>query len=338
MRNNGITSTGGDHPFARYIKILGKGKAGARSLELHEARQAFGMILRGEAEPLQIGAFLMLLRVKEETPAELAGFVQACRESMSVTNQQPPSDFDWPSYAGKRHQHPWFILSMLLLSTAGYRIFVHGSSGHTAGRLYTEEAFRQLGLPVASTWLEVGQQLDSEGLSYLPLKQFSPALHELMQLRPLLGLRSPVNTLARLLNPLHAPVSLQSVFHPAYAQLHQAADILLAQPRALVFKGESGEVELKPQADSRVYLLENGYSNEIKVPRTLTQRFDSVAQPCVQPLRDLWNGTSREEYGLAATLATVAIALIALSPKFDMESARRHALLLWQNRDTSRLR
>ena len=58
-----------EHPFAPYIRILGKGRTGTRSLDRREAATAFGMLLRGEVEPLQVGAFLMLLRVKEETAA-----------------------------------------------------------------------------------------------------------------------------------------------------------------------------------------------------------------------------------------------------------------------------
>jgi anthranilate phosphoribosyltransferase len=326
-----------EHPFAPYIRILGKGKTGTRSLELGEARQAFGMILRGEAEPLQVGAFLMLLRVKEESPTELAGFVQACREAMIPVPNMLASNIDWSSYAGKKHQHPWFILSLLLLASAGHRVFVHGSTGHTAGRLYTEDAMRQLGLPVASSWTEVGEQLDDKRLSYLPLNHFCPLLEQLMQLRPLLGLRSPVNTLSRLLNPLHASVSLQSVFHPAYARLHQEADLILEQPRAFVFKGESGEVEIKPQADSRAYLLENGRSHEIVIPRAVSQRIQSVGFPSVAPLRDLWSGAVTDPYGLAATLATTAAGLVAVSPGLDWESARQEAVLLWHNRNPSRL-
>ena len=71
-----------EHPFAPFVRILGKGKSGSRSLSRAEARQAFGMILRGEVEAVQVGAFLMLLRVKEETGEELAGFVEACRDRL----------------------------------------------------------------------------------------------------------------------------------------------------------------------------------------------------------------------------------------------------------------
>ena len=333
-----IPSSFEEHPFAPYLRILGKGKSGTRSLLQEEARLAFGMILRGDAQPLQIGAFLMLLRVKEETPEELAGFVQACRETMLATPKGLLADLDWSCYAGKKHQHPWFILSMLLLADAGYRVFVHGTQGHTPGRLYAEEALRQLQLPVAANWAEVAQQLDNEQLSYLPLEHFCAPLEALMQLKPLLGLRSPVNTLSRLINPLQAPASMQSVFHPAYARLHQEADKILGQPRALVFKGDSGEAEIKPQADTRIAMLQDAQCEEWSLPRAMSQRVESVASPSVAPLRALWRGDAADTYGRSATLATTAVALMALTPDMELAAAQQRAQQLWDSRSVQRLR
>ncbi len=326
-----------EHPFAPFVRILGKGKSGSRSLSRSEARAAFGMILRGEVEAVQVGAFLMLLRVKEETGEELAGFVDACRDEMAAPDAALRADLDWSSYAGKKHQHPWFILSLLLLAGAGHRVLVHGADGHTPERLYTEPALRELGLPVAANWSEAGAQLDSSNFSYLPLRHFCQPLHELIQLRPLLGLRSPVNTLTRMLNPLRAPASIQSIFHPAYASLHQAADLLLGQPRALVFKGDSGEVELKPQADTRLHLLAGSQSTELLVPRVMHGRVESVAQPAVAPLRALWRGTCEDAYGTGAVLGTAALALILLRPELEPGAAHELAQSLWQQRDTTRL-
>ena len=326
-----------EHPFAPYVRTLGKGKSGSRSLTETEARDAFAMILRGEVQPLQLGAFLMLLRVKEETPAELAGFVRACREVMV----QPPAglqaELDWSSYAGKRQQHPWFLLSILLLTQAGHRVFVHGCDGHTQGRLYTESAMRQLGLPVAGSWAEVAAQLSQSGLSYMPLRHFCFPLHGMMQLRPLLGLRSPVNTLARLLNPLRATGSVQSIFHPAYGKLHQEADRLLGQPRALVFKGESGEIEIKPQADTRLQLLWDGTFREITLPRTLDQRAQAVERPSVDPVRRLWNGELVHPQGLETVLSTAAAVLLLLRPESGLEEARTEASELWSRRNRGQL-
>lgn len=326
-----------EHPFAPYIRLLGKGKSGTRSLTQQEAETAFGMLLRSETEPLQMGAFLMLLRVKEETGEELAGFVRACRANMTVPPPHLRADLDWSSYAGKKHQQPWFILSQLLLAQAGYRLFIHGSDGHTQGRLYTEDALLQLGLPVAANWVEVSKQLEEQHFSYLSLRHFCPPLHEMMQLRALLGLRSPVNTLARMLNPLHASASIQSVFHPAYAALHQQADRLLEQARSLVFKGDSGEVEVKPQADTRLCLQSGGEPREETLPRCRNGRVDSVQQLSVQPLRSLWRAETEEAYGLDATIATTTAALLLLEPEHDCVSARAQALQLWKDRDPLRL-
>ena len=326
-----------EHRFARYIRILGKGKTGTRSLEMDEARDAFGMLLRGEVEDLQKGAFLMLLRVKEETGEELAGFVQACREHIAPPNNKIEVDLDWSCYAGKKHQHPWFLLSMLLLSEAGHRVLVHGADGHTPGRLYTEQAMIQLGMPVATDWKDAGAQLDNQGLSYLPVRHFCRPLHDMMQLRHLLGLRSPINTLARLLNPLNAQASIQSVFHPAYAALHQDADGLLGQPAAAVFRGDSGEVEVRPQADTRVSLLTAGERQELVLDRQLPGRVASVEAPGVEAVRGLWRGTQKDTYGEAATLATTAVALLVLGGAPDIQHASREASRLWRNRDSSRL-
>lgn len=325
-----------EHPFAAFVRILGKGKTGTRSLTQEEARTAFGMILRGETEPVQLGAFLMLLRVKEESGAELAGFVQAARDNIVP----PPNiavDLDWSSYAGKKHQHPWYLLAILLLAQGGRRVFIHGAGGHTAGRLYTEDALALLGLPVARNWQQVAHQLDTHCLSYLSLQHFCPRLYDMLQLKSLLGLRSPVNTLTRMINPLAAPASIQSIFHPAYAALHLAADELLGQPHSLVLKGDSGEVEIKPQADTRLLFQHNGEQRELLLERSITARAAPVSQAEVAPLRALWRDESADPYGRQATLATATAALCVMDPGLSLQRAQADVERLWAGRDRQRL-
>ena len=94
-----------EHPFAQYIRIIGKGKTGARSLTYDEAYRAFSMILKMKCLMFNWVLF-NVLRVKEESVDELAGFVQATRDQL---NFQPLDvDLDWSSYAGKRKHYPWF--------------------------------------------------------------------------------------------------------------------------------------------------------------------------------------------------------------------------------------
>ncbi len=324
-----------EHPFAPYVRILGKGKTGTRSLDFDEAREAFGMILRDEVEDLQLGAFLMLLRVKEETPEELAGFVQACRDYIG----EPPAiavDLDWSSYAGKRNQHPWYLLSALLLAQNGVRVFMHGTDGHTPGRAYAEACLAALGIEAAGDFDAVTAQLDERSFAFMPLAKLCPPLHQIVQLKPILGLRSPVNTLTRMLNPLRAPCSIQSVFHPNYARLHTGTDRLLGQPASLVFKGEAGEVEIKPHARTECQLLRDGEVSEFSWPRSLDGRPEPVSAPGASALRACWRGDQEDGYGLLAVQHTAAAALRLLRGH-DADAALSLARDWWQQRDRDAL-
>ena len=325
-----------EHPFAPFIRALGKGKTGTRSLTREEACTAFGMILRGEARPEQLGAFLMLLRVKEESAEELAGFVEAVRNFITVPSDIVV-DLDWSSYAGKRKHLPWFILSALLLAENGIRVFMHGTDGHTAGRLYTEACFRQIGLPAAKNWNEVKQSLDAQKLCFFHLQHWCQPLQDLIDLRNTFGLRSPVHTLVRLANPLAAPTSLQSIFHPAYAENHSHAAFLLGQPQALVIKGDGGEFERRPEADCKLHLVHHGE----KLIETWLRRFDQPqpAEEQLDPARliTLWQGQETDAYAEYAVIDTAALALRALGHASDQHGAVALATQWWQHRDRNRL-
>ena len=71
-------------------------------------------------------------------------------------------------------------------------------------------------------------------------------------LKPVLGLRTFANTMARELNPFRAPCQIQGVFHPPYLELHRATQRLLGQPRAAIFKGGGGEGQRNPEKPCRV--------------------------------------------------------------------------------------
>src|SRR5271166_4533519 len=175
------------HPFARFINTLGRGKTLTRSLTIEEAEQAMAMILADETLPEQLGAFLMLLRVKEESPAEIAGFVRAARATMRAPAHAPRVDIDWSSYAGKGRQLPWFLLSALVLARNGWRVFMHGAEAHTEGRVYTGAALRALGVPASASLDESADGLVARNFAYLPIDALSPRIADMLELRPILG-------------------------------------------------------------------------------------------------------------------------------------------------------
>lgn len=328
-------STQTEHPFAQYVRILGKGKTGSRSLSQTEARDAMAMILAGQVEDVQLGAFLMLLRVKEESSAELAGFVQAVRDAISLPSVTV--DLDWASYAGKRRQQAWYLLAALALADSGLRVVMHGASGHTAGRVYSEQLLAQLGETPLTDSNKLATTLDQRGFAFLPLHSFSPVLQRIIDLRNLFGLRSPVHTLSRLINPLGADYSVQSIFHPAYGDSHQQAAKLLGQPHAAVFKGEAGEAERKPEATCTVKYLHRGQLNEIEWPRLIEGRQAWQDDIGPAPLLAAWREDKLDDYGRLAILATMAIVLQLRSPTLTGEQALSEAERLWQQRDRKRL-
>ena len=325
-----------EHPFAETIRILGKGKKGSRPLTQDEAYHAMKKIMANEVLPVQLGAFLMLMRVKEETAEELAGFVTAAREAINLANQGTHVDLDWSSYAGKRRHLPWFLLSALLLVENGFTVFMHGASGHTSGRLYTENMLRFLGLKQAGTTDEAREQLEQHRFSYLSLEQFCPKLHEIIELRPLLGLRSPVHTLARMLNPFAAHYSIQGIFHPGYRPVHQQAAALLQQPHMAVLKGEGGETERNPDMPCLVQSVHNGELSDEDWPPMFPRRHMKPEQLNPEDLALLWQGKIHDEFGEASVIGTTAIALKLLGKADAQEEAQRKAEEFWLNRNKQR--
>lgn len=330
----------GEHPFAPYVRILGKGKRGSRSLTFDEARHAMSMILKGEVEDVQLGAFLMLLRVKEETPEELAGFVQAVRDQARAP-EALAIDIDWSSYAGKRRHAPWFLFSILLLAAHGLRVFIHGAEGHTPERIYLSEALEDFGLTPATNWDDVAHQLDSQGFSYLPLSRFAENLSKMIELRPIMGLRSPVHSLARLINPLNAPTVMQGIFHPPYAGMHQQAGLLLEYPLIAVIRGEGGEIERNPDNALKVFRARStgngqGEVSEDEWPALFERRHVKPDVIGTAPMRQLWRGEASDSYGEAAVLSTAALALLESGQVASQQEAMELARKLWGERDRNR--
>jgi anthranilate phosphoribosyltransferase len=289
------------------------------------------MIMAGEVEPVQLGAFLMLMRVKEETREELAGFILGVQESLAIPSTIQV-DLDWSSYAGKRRHLPWFLLATLLLAENGIKVFMHGESGHTSGRVYTQSVLHYFGLTNAKNFDEVKQQLEQQNFCYMGLEHLSPKLHEIINLRALMGLRSPVHTLARMTNPCRAPYVMQGIFHPNYRQVHQEAALLINQPHLAVFKGDGGEIERDPDAECVVQSVHHGeLSEEVWTP-IFPQRH--VKEEVMQPERlvGVWRGDVQDEYAEGAVYGTAAIALRLMGKAQSAAEAQQMALDMWQAR------
>ncbi len=327
------------HPFSKFIAVLARGKTKTRPLTLAEAEESMGMILSGQAEREQIGAFLMLLRLKEETPEEIAGFTLGARTVFDLPEQMPKVDLDWSSYAGKRIQLPWFILSALAMAGAGYTVFMHGTDGHTPGRVYTQETLEMLGVPISETLSDAAVQLGTHNFAYSPLEALSPVLRDLIQLRPILGLRSPVHSFARMLNPFNATMMMQGIFHRGFMDVHSGAAIILDQPHMAVFRGEGGEIERRPNKPT---VVETTHGKGEATQETWPVLVPDPHQPKdlvmdTSELATMWSGETDNVYGLASITGSMAIALKTMGAADSIEQAQAKAEETWAGRDRSNM-
>ena len=322
--------------FASFVRAVARGATLGRALAREEAQEAMGLILSGTVEPVQIGALLAVLRYRQETPEELAGFARAVRATFGAEAQRAIADLDWPSYADRHKQLPYFALAALLLAEGGTSVLMHGIAGE--GTATTPKTLAALGIAPARDLGDATERLARSGFAYLPLEAFCPALGRIFALRPLLGVRTAVNSFAREINPGNAPYQIQGVFHPAYLPTHLAAARLLAQPHVALFKGGAGEVQRNPEKACRVAVLHDGTEGEEDWP--------SLGDVARHPWRDepleprrvaaLWRGEWESPGPVAAVLGTAAIALKLVGRAATVEAAEDEARRLWEARPKSK--
>jgi anthranilate phosphoribosyltransferase len=319
--------------FAAFVATLGRGPGRSRALTRQEANTAFGMVLCGEADPHQVGAFLMLLRFRGEDAEEITGMVQAARAHAGLGRIEPKVDLDWPSYgAGRTRGAPWFLLSALALARSGISVLMHGSNDFSSG-IAVQDGMAALGLRPDADLASAAATLRTNRFAYLPLRAMAPDMDRLLDMRRLFGLRSPVNTAARLLNPADAPFGVDGVFHPPYIDVHLGVAERMGRRRLLVLKGGGGEAERVPlkATSASIWDQETG-RREHALPAIEGLRPHPPAGDTAGFLASVWTGDSTPETPVATILATIGLALLAMGRAQDMAGAMDLAAVIWAQR------
>jgi anthranilate phosphoribosyltransferase len=115
-------------PAARFIKEIGRGKKGARSMTRDDARALYAAMLDGRVSDLELGGVLLAMRIKGESVDEIAGFLDAAEDSFERL-PAPPGQYApvlIPSYNGARKMANLTPLLAMLLAREGVPVLVHG--------------------------------------------------------------------------------------------------------------------------------------------------------------------------------------------------------------------
>lgn len=317
--------------FSAHLRTLARGPRSRRDLNFDEAFEVMTQLLDGRASREQACALLVALRIKGETSDEFAGLVAAARQQLQAPSAHNSPDIDWPCYSGKKRQPLWFLLSARLLATNGFRILLHDAPPASEARQYMRQIREMLDIPSADSLVEADTLLAQHNIVWLGLEDFAPPLVELLALRQQTGVRSIINSLVRCLNPLNAGLSLQSVFHPHYLTLHSEVASQLGDGRTLIFKGDGGEAEIRPYANSRLLRVASGECQELTLSKSTSGK-PAVEDPSAEALLDLWEGRRDDAQAQAAVVDTTAAILWANGTSADLAAAHEQAERLWSER------
>lgn len=234
--------------IAAYLKVIGRGKDGARPLDAVQAQDLLSQVLDGQVSDLEVGAFALAMRIKGETVDELEGFVNAALERSMPLPARPEGVIVLPSYNGARKLPNLTALLACVLARAGLAVLVHGPLRDPT-RVTTAEVFHALGLPEVSSGAELEATWDAGHPAFMDIATLCPSLAWLLDVRWTIGLRNPGHTVAKLLSPWTdgtPTVRVVNHTHPEYA--HSLTDYLRhSRASALLMRGTEGE----PVADAR---------------------------------------------------------------------------------------
>ncbi len=223
--------------ISQYIKEIGRGKQGARPIDRAQAADLFGQVLDGTVSDLEIGAFCLAMRIKGETPDEMAGFLDATYARLNLIPAGDAPLVVLPSYNGARKLPVLTPLLSLLIAREGLPVLIHGTATESS-RVFVPHVLQALDIhPLTQV-----RAIANGEAAYAPTELLSPGLKRLLDARRLIGLRNSAHSLVKLMNPAAGPaVIVSSYTHPEYAQA-MAAVFELMGATALLLRGTEGEV------------------------------------------------------------------------------------------------
>jgi anthranilate phosphoribosyltransferase len=230
--------------------------ANGQSLDVQEAREAFDILMSGEATPSQIGAFLMALRVRGETVAEITGAVATMRAKM-LPVAAPADAMDIVGTGGDgAGTYNISTLASIIVAGAGVPVAKHGNRA-LSSKSGTADALSALGVNLEIGPDKIARCIGEAGIGFMFASMHHAAMRHVGPSRVELGTRTIFNLLGPLSNPASARRQLLGVFAPKWLQ--PLAEVLrdLGSQTVWVVHGD-GLDEITTTGITQVTALEDG--------------------------------------------------------------------------------
>ena len=232
--------------ISHYLKEIGRGKDGARALSRSQSADLLGQVLDGTISDLEVGGFCIAMRIKGETPDEMAGFIDAVDQRIQHVPASDSATVVLPSYNGARKLPVLTPLLALLLAREGLPVLLHGMRTE-ARRTLASDVLLALGVPA----LTAPEKIATGSVAHIETGYLHAALARLLKVREVVGLRNAGHSIVKLMNPCAGPaVVVTSYTHPEYYDMLQATFGALHMT-ALLSRGLEGEVATDPRRTPR---------------------------------------------------------------------------------------
>lgn len=246
--------------FKEFIAKVADGQA----LTPEEARQAFDVILSGSATPSQLGGFLMALRVRGESTAEVTGAVATMRSKM-LTVEAPADAIDIVGTGGDSSgSYNISTCTAIVVAACGVPVAKHGNRS-LSSKSGAAEALSELGVNIDIAPQKISDCIRKAGIGFM----FAPLHHAAMKhvgpTRMELGTRTIFNLLGPLSNPAGVKRQMVGVF--AKKWLDPVAHSLkeLGSEKAWIVHGSDGMDEVTTTGPTYVSELKDGSINTFEI-------------------------------------------------------------------------
>ncbi|EYD72455.1 anthranilate phosphoribosyltransferase [Limimaricola hongkongensis] len=228
-----------------------------RPLSRDEAEAAFSILFDGDATPAQMAAFLVTLRMRGETVAEIAAAAHVMRaRCLKVRAPEGAIDIVGTGGDGKNTLNI-STATAFVVAGAGVPVAKHGNR-NLSSKSGTADALGQMGVQVMVGAEVVERAIREAGIGFMMAPMHHPAMKHVGPIRAEIGIRTLFNILGPLTNPAGVKRQLTGAYDPAL--IAPMAETLgrLGSERAWLVHGGDGTDELSICGPSEVASLENG--------------------------------------------------------------------------------
>ena len=227
------------------------------SLSTDEAAAVMHEIMEGEATAAQLGAFLTALRMKGETPQEMAGMASVMREK-AVRVKVAGTLVDTAGTGGDgKGSFNVSTAAAFVAAASGLKVAKHGNRA-ASGSCGSADVLEALGVKIDLGPDGVKRCIEEVGFGFMFAPAFHPAMRYAAPVRREIGIRTVFNVLGPLTNPAGAQCQLLGVSDAPLGEKMAEVLKLLGTQHSMVVHGEDGLDELTLGARSRVWEVRDG--------------------------------------------------------------------------------